>query len=141
MIKTLEEELREFICMKTGKFSSEIEFHLSNLPKVFWLVRSNKNKKGEILVSYEDLKFSLEGGYVSADTGDNVIFLTCTLTYVDKESTYTNRIICRCKYLFYDSDGIVRWDHDGLDIKTAIISILSALQMNEMQIIEGPTEI
>ena len=139
MIKTLEEEIREFICMKTGKFSSEIEFHLSNFPKVFWSVNSNKNKKCEILVSYGDLKFSIEGG---CDTeGNDVIFLTCDLYYIDKESTYTNKIICRCKYLFYDSDGIVRGDHDGLDIKTAIISILSALQMNEMQIIEGPFEI
>ena len=139
MIKTLEEELREFICMKTDKFSDGIEFHLSNFPKVFWLVRSDKNKDGEILVSYGDLKFSLEGG---CDTeGNGVIFLTCNLYYIDKESTYTNKIICRCKYLFYDSDGIVRWNHDGLDIKTAIISILSALQMNEMQVIEGPFEI
>jgi len=141
MIKTLEEDLREFICMKTGKFSDEIEFHLSNLPKILWLVRSDNNKNGEIQVSYGDLKFTLEGGYVNADTGDNVIFLTCNLYYIDKESTFLNRINCKCKYLLYDTDGIVYWDSNGLDIKTAIISILSALQMNEMQIIEGPFKI
>lgn len=125
--------------MKTGKFSSEIEFHLSNFPKI--LFRSGKDKEGEILVSYGDLKFTLEGGYVNADTGDNVIFLIVTLTYLDKESEQSGRIIFRCKYLLYDTDGIVYWDSNGLDIKTAIISILSALQMNEMQIIEGPFEI
>ena len=135
----LEEDLREFICGKIGKFSSEIEFHLSNFPKI--LFRSGKDKNGEIQVSYGDLKFTLEGGYVNADTGDNVIFLTCNLYYIDKESTFLNRINCKCKYLLYDTDGIVYWDSNGLDIKTAIISILSALQTNDMQVIEGPTEI
>ena len=141
MVKTLEEEIIEFICEKTGKFSGEIQFHLSNFPKIFWLVRSNENEEGEILVSYGDLKFSLKGGYVNADTGDNVIFLMLDLYYIDKESSYTNKISCRCKYLLYGTDGIVRWDHDGLDIKTAIISILSAIKTNDMQVIEGPTEI
>jgi hypothetical protein len=139
MIKILEEDLREFICGKIGKFSDDIEFHLSNFPKI--LFKSDKDKEGEIVISYGDLKFTLEGGYVNADTGDNVIFLIVTLTYFDKESERRGRIIFRCKYLLYDTDGIVYWDSDGLDIKTAIISILSALQMSDMQIIECPIEI
>jgi len=144
MISILERNLKKFLADETGRLPEDIGFNLNPFPEISWSNPSERN----IRVDYGDLKLHL--AYKRVDDSEK-IFIILNLIHRDKTESDEDcqpyvRTKCKCLYedahgsIGYDNNGILRLQN-GFKLEAVIVSISSAINTGELEIIEVPTEI
>jgi hypothetical protein len=133
MIKALERNLKEFLVNNRTEFLPEdIRFNLSQFPEISWSNPTERN----IHVDYGDMKFHLS--YERMNDTEN-IYIVLTLIHQEKGNEFCIVTDCRCPYkdahgsIGYNNNGTLRLQN-GFKLEAVIISILSAINTNELEI-------
>ena len=135
MISILERNIKKFLADKTECSPEGIGFNLDPFPEISWSNPTERN----IRVGYGDMNFHLAYEPMN-DTGN--IYIVLNLIHQERKDdpdSYFIRTECRCPYkdasssIGYNNNGTLRLQN-GFKLEAVIISILSAINTNELEI-------